>query len=261
MRRAAYDSRRTYSPPSPNEHVSTDEDEDENENENENENDDEEDSEPYTTPYTPSRPRSRYSWWQVVIIALGLAVGIPTTVIALRDAINGGPHAPDATPLLFKPAVTQITPAVTPTVTKDSNTITAIDFATMSAQGYTPYTSTYSVNETQAVPKALQPHTSVVTDGGSGRALIAIQGICTGSATGRCQKVFFFIDDTYLGTDTTGPSQGILDVSSPSSRQIAVTYVNYAPTDPGCCPTRSPVTITYTWDGNRLTANGTPPSR
>jgi hypothetical protein len=100
---------------------------------------------------------------------------------------------------------------------------------------------------------------SVSTGDGSGGSLVALRGICTGSATGRCQQVFFFHNGEYLGTDTLSPSSGIPDVQYAGVAKIAVTYVNYAPSDPGCCPSLAPVTITYSWDGTQLKASGVPP--
>ena len=101
--------------------------------------------------------------------------------------------------------------------------------------------------------------TPVSTDDGSGGSLVALKGICVGSATGRCQQVFFFHNGEYLGTDMLSPSLGILDVQYAGVAKIAVTYVNYAPSDPGCCPSLAPVTITYSWDGTQLKASGVPP--
>jgi len=100
---------------------------------------------------------------------------------------------------------------------------------------------------------------TVTTDDGSGGNLVGLKGMCAGSATGRCQQVFFFHNGEYLGTDTLSPSPGIPDVQYAGVAKIAVTYVNYAPSDPGCCPSLAPVTITYSWDGTQLKASGVPP--
>jgi hypothetical protein len=119
--------------------------------------------------------------------------------------------------------------------------------------GFTPYggVSTFSGNP--------RPNHAVTTSDGFGGSLAAMKGICVGSATGRCQQVFFFHNGEYLGADTLSPSLGILDVQDAGVAKIAVTYVNYAPSDPACCPSLSPVTITYTWDGSQLRASGVPP--
>ncbi len=89
-RRAAYDSHRNYSPPSPDEHASSDEDQ----NRADIENDDEEEGEPYTTPYTPSRPSARppksTPTWVVVLGGLmGIFVGLPMLYLIFIDPRAG----------------------------------------------------------------------------------------------------------------------------------------------------------------------------
>jgi hypothetical protein len=97
------------------------------------------------------------------------------------------------------------------------------------------------------------------TSDGSGGTLYAWPAICTGSADGYCQKVFFFIDTRYLGTDTAHASNAITKVQATGPQDIAVTYPSYAAQDPLCCPSGKPVTITYHWTGNKLVPSGTPP--
>ena len=118
--------------------------------------------------------------------------------------------------------------------------------------GFTPYgaATIFSGNP---------PNHAVTASDGFGGSLAAMKGTCIGSATGRCQQVFFFHNGEYLGTDTFSPSLGILGVQYAGVAKIAVTYVNYAPSDPGCCPSLAPVTITYSWDGTQLKASGVPP--
>lgn len=80
---------------------------------------------------------------------------------------------------------------------------------------------------------------------GQGLNLIAIKGSCGPS----CQQVFFFVNDRYLGTDTLKTSTSIGEVAPVGPGRIRVTYT----------PVRPPVTITYTWNGQSLTPDGTPP--
>jgi hypothetical protein len=94
---------------------------------------------------------------------------------------------------------------------------------------------------------------------GFGSTLYAWPAVCTGSADGYCQKVFFFIDSRYLGTDTARASNAITNVQASGTGSIAVTYPSYAPQDPLCCPSGKPVTITYHWTGSKLVPSGTPP--
>lgn len=71
--------------------------------------------------------------------------------------------------------------------------------------------------------------------------------------------MFFFLNTRYLGTDTSSPSAGIGDFRAAGTGSIAVTYPNYAKSDPLCCPSGQPVTITYHWNGTSLVPSGTPP--
>jgi hypothetical protein len=93
----------------------------------------------------------------------------------------------------------------------------------------------------------------------AGGTLSVQKGICKDSATGRCQQLFIYLDERFLGTDTLKTSAGITEIAALGTGRFSATYANYAPNDPGCCPSLPPVTITYTWDGSRLTPSGTPP--
>lgn len=112
----------------------------------------------------------------------------------------------------------------------------------MESRGYRPEGNIVRVRATEA-----------------GGVLTVQKGICKDSADGRCQQLFIFLNGRFLGTDTFKPSQGITEVRPAGTGKFTATYAHYAPADPACCPSRPPVTITYTWDGNRLTPDGTPP--
>jgi hypothetical protein len=131
-------------------------------------------------------------------------------------------------------------PRPAPTTAATSPDPTAVDLATIRAHGYTP------------------GHGASTPDGFGG-TLYAWPAVCTGSADGYCQKVFFFIGSRYLGTDTARNSNAITGVRAAGPATIAVTYPSYAPQDPLCCPSGTPVTITYHWNGSRLIPSGTPP--
>jgi hypothetical protein len=99
----------------------------------------------------------------------------------------------------------------------------------------------------------------VETPDGFGNTLYAWIAICTGSADGHCQNVFFFIGTRYLGTDTSVPSSQINAIAAFGPQTVDVTYANYRRGDPLCCPSGPPVTIRYRWTGTRLIPSGTPP--
>lgn len=128
----------------------------------------------------------------------------------------------------------------TTATTSSSNAVTT-DQATIRAHGYTPHGNGAS------------------TPDGAGGTLYAWQAVCSGSADGYCQKVFFFVDARYLGTDTSHASSAISAVQAAGPSDINVTYPSYAANDPLCCPSGKPVTITYHWTGTKLVPSGTPP--
>jgi hypothetical protein len=86
----------------------------------------------------------------------------------------------------------------------------------------------------------------------AGQPLIAISGSQTTFNGTNRQFVFFFVCDTFLGTDTSIPSLAPLQlVGSPGANQISVSY-----DDPSG---GASATITYTLADGTLTPDGTPP--
>lgn len=172
----------------------------------------------------------------------------PQTVVAEAPTVapSTAPLGPPATPTtLAKPSIVQPTvtarfPLTPPPPTGSGLTDLDANRARVLREGFTP------------------DHVAQSPDG-HGSFLVAIRGVCTRSDGGNCQKVFFFIGSRYLGTDTFKESRSITNVSSGGAQRIRVTYGNYRLGDPQCCPSLSSVTITYTWDGSRLTPDGTPP--
>lgn len=86
----------------------------------------------------------------------------------------------------------------------------------------------------------------------SGATLSAWMGVSGND--GHNQLVFFFLNGTYLGTDTAKPSVEITSIRSVGNG-IAVTYPVYKKNDSFADPTGTPVTITYTWNGSTLVPN------
>ena len=123
-----------------------------------------------------------------------------------------------------------------------------------------PTTGSLIISDVQQVlNKGYDPFGVVTTYGPDGSSFIAIAGTLIGSADGYNQWVFFFSGASYIGTDTGQPSPQLSLTGSPAGGAVSVSYVNYGPNDPLCCPSRAPITITYSWDGSSVTPNGTPP--
>ena len=101
--------------------------------------------------------------------------------------------------------------------------------------------------------KGYEPGTRVAqTSDGYGGTLYAFHGTCQGSADGYCQIMLFFDGTRFVGTDTANPSTAITGYDAAGVGKIAVKYAHYAKTDPLCCPSLSPITVTYRWNGKRI---------
>ena len=108
--------------------------------------------------------------------------------------------------------------------------------------------------------RGFYPHDPILTDDGQGRHLLAFPSFCSWVVTGNhvnCQATHFFLEDTYLGTDTLHTYYGYEHVRLLGSAQFAIDYTTYAPDDPECCPSVEG-TVVYTWTGDRLVASGEP---
>jgi hypothetical protein len=84
----------------------------------------------------------------------------------------------------------------------------------------------------------------------SGQRLVVIHSVCTGSADGHCQAIAVF-----RGSDPrpvwTGHYSGVTAFAAYAGG-FSVTSVQYAPSDPLCCPSRPPVTQRYRWNGKEF---------
>ena len=176
----------------------------------------------------------------LVLVVVGSVVGVKMT-----NAFGPGPAptpVPTATPTAT-PAPTA-TPTPTPVPTLNPAAVESADVATIRSHGYVATTK---------IPEF------AFTPDGSGGTLYGWAAICANTGDGYCAKVFFFHGKTLLGSDTAANSLAINSVESAGTGVIDVTYANYKPNDPNCCPSGVPVTISYTWNGTSMTASGTPP--
>ncbi|HKG04461.1 MAG TPA: LppP/LprE family lipoprotein [Conexibacter sp.] len=72
------------------------------------------------------------------------------------------------------------------------------------------------------------------------------------SADPRAEQAFFFVGDTFIGTDTKDPSAAI-EVAAQSDGSVTLSYGLYRPADQIDVPTGGTAEVTYRWDGSRLT--------
>ncbi|MEU6264256.1 LppP/LprE family lipoprotein [Saccharopolyspora shandongensis] len=78
----------------------------------------------------------------------------------------------------------------------------------------------------------------------------AIHAICTGSANGRCQAVFFFDGQQLVHRVDVG----LVNILSQDGRAVRVEFPVYAAGDPSCCPSGTPTQHTITVQNGRLDA-------
>jgi hypothetical protein len=91
----------------------------------------------------------------------------------------------------------------------------------------------------------------VTVSDGHGGNLTAVPAGRTPSADGHGWLVFFWDDQTFLRWDTDQETWNV-SVTAGGPNAIEASYPDYAPTDPACCPSLPPVTITYSWSGTAL---------
>ncbi len=95
----------------------------------------------------------------------------------------------------------------------------------------------------------------------SGQTLRVLVGTRTGSGDGYGQQAFFFLDDHYIGTDTSEPSATV-KVISQSDTQVTLAYPLYRSGDPLSSPSGGQATVTFQLNNGRLTPLGQiPPTR
>lgn len=83
------------------------------------------------------------------------------------------------------------------------------------------------------------------------QSLKVLLGIARDADQPRAELAFLFVGDTFIGTDTKGPS-GQIEVVSQSDDAIALSYGLYKPADSIDDPTGGTAEVTYRWDGTRL---------
>ena len=79
------------------------------------------------------------------------------------------------------------------------------------------------------------------------------------SAGPRAEQAFFFVGDTFIGTDTKDPSASI-EVAAQDGDSVTLSYGLYRPADQVDVPTGGTAEVTYGWDGTSLTPQGSIPS-
>jgi hypothetical protein len=75
----------------------------------------------------------------------------------------------------------------------------------------------------------------------------------------RAEQAFFFVGDTFIGTDTKDPSTAI-EVAAQGDDSVTLSYALYRPSDAVDSPTGGTADVTYAWNGTRLVPQDAIPS-
>jgi LppP/LprE lipoprotein/DnaJ domain len=81
------------------------------------------------------------------------------------------------------------------------------------------------------------------------------------SLDGTGQRVFFFLDDRFLGTDWDIDTRSISGLVSLVDGQIRVSYREFALYDSTCCPSLPDYVVTFSYDGSLLSDQSQPPAQ
>jgi hypothetical protein len=86
----------------------------------------------------------------------------------------------------------------------------------------------------------------------SNQALRVLIGTRNGSGDGYAQQAFFFVNNSYIGTDAKEPS-AMVKVVAQSDTEVALAYPLYRSSDPLCCPGGGQATVRFQLNNGKLT--------
>lgn len=150
-----------------------------------------------------------------------LLVPLAATTVLVAGCGSAEPGAPAAPPSRTAPPVTQ--PAPEP----DTFDLTAAE-ELINREGFTP----------------------TPPEGTLAGPLRAIHSMCTGSANGRCQEVFFFDRQRLAGRIHAG----LVEITEQNGQAVMLSFPRYAPGDPGCCPSGGTSTHRIRLSGGEIQA-------
>lgn len=97
----------------------------------------------------------------------------------------------------------------------------------------------------------------VIVEAGN-RFLIAISATCETIDGFKCAQTFFFLNETFLRTDTSEEFVGEIQVFARGLSSIEIQYRAYSYDDEACCPSITG-TVTYWWTSSFLQVSGVVP--
>jgi LppP/LprE lipoprotein len=93
------------------------------------------------------------------------------------------------------------------------------------------------------------------TSDGSGGDFTAEVGTILPTTDGDGQLVFFWHNNRFVGWNSSVESMSVLGLQSLGPGHFQVTFSNYAPHDPACCPSLIPISVAYRWSGGHFVAD------
>jgi hypothetical protein len=166
----------------------------------------------------------------------------PAALVLLALAGCGGGDAPTSA------SVT--TPTVTRTVTVPAETTTTSTGSDTAPQRPLDPRAPLSLHAAEQVLAAHGYAPLGERDWQPGQALKVLLGVSRASGA-RAEQAFYFVGDTFIGTDTKDPS-AMIEVSAQDGDSVTLSYGLYRPADQIDVPTGGTAEVTYRWDGSRL---------
>jgi hypothetical protein len=195
----------------------------------------------------------------VALLALGLLVGCGSqtkTVTVDSAPMPGTTSTPTTASTQAKTTTTQTTstPATTPSSSSTTRSAPEPAFTEQESHAEGAQAAAAIVRERGYTPEDTSEYHPDQT-------LRVLVGTRTGATDADDQRVFFFVDGRYLGTDTKEPS-GQVKVVSQSDTEVAVAYAMYRQGDPLCCPGGGQQIVHFALNDGKLTAlDPIPPAR
>ena len=111
----------------------------------------------------------------------------------------------------------------------------------------------------EAVVRAKGYTATETSDYHADQALRVLIGTRNGSSDGHGQQAFFFVNNSYIGTDAKEPSATVKVVAQ-SDTEVTLAYPLYRKNDPLCCPGGGQATVHFQLNNGKLTALNAIPS-
>ena len=209
----------------------------------------------------PSVRAAGPSPWQRRFLSIAAACSVlaalAVAVIALAEKEGG--HSPAPAPAAAATSVRTATPAPTRTATP-TPTPTPTPSPTPTPTAVPSVTATPTAGWTAnarmlwyMTTRNARPSGDLLalSAGSGGSTLYAMKGECI-IGGGRCDRVFFMVDNDFAGTASQGGADRVLSIQSAGPGVVDVTYAGFRPGDRDCCPSGPSTTLRYRWDGKAM---------